>query len=124
MSNRMRGLAAPAGEHGQPPVGFGSGHGGDSFCDLALEHQHQPVVPGRPWLDGEPGDQERGGDIVGQVRDDARAATREPLERIEVEGVAGHHIEAPGIARSDFRKRSHRAVIAFDCDDAACALRQ
>ena len=54
MSNRMRASRAPAGEHREPAVGLGAGRRGDALGDLALEHQHQPVVPGRPWLDGEP----------------------------------------------------------------------
>ena len=37
---------------------------GDALGHLALEHQHQRVIPGRPRL-GEPADQQGGRDIVG-----------------------------------------------------------
>ena len=65
-------LGAPAGQHRQAAVRLRARRRGDAFRDLALEHQHQPVEPGRPRLGGQPADQERGRDVVGQVGDDAR----------------------------------------------------
>ena len=41
------------------------------------------VVPGRPRLGGQPADQQRGRDVVGQVGDDARARAAQMRARIE-----------------------------------------
>ena len=54
MSNRIFASRAPARQHGEPAVGLRAGLRHDALGDLALEHQHEPVVPGRPRLDGEP----------------------------------------------------------------------
>ena len=72
ISNRIFASRAPAGEHGEPAIGLRARLRHDALGDLALEHQHQPVVPGRPRLGGEPADEQRGRDVVGQVGDDAR----------------------------------------------------
>ena len=74
-------LRAPARQHREPAVGLRAGLRHDALGDLALEHQHEPVVPGRPRLDGEPADQQRGRDVVGQVGDDARPGRRRDRAR-------------------------------------------
>ena len=98
-------LAAPADQHRQPAVALGAGLRHEPLGDLALEHQHQPVVPGRPRLAGQPGDQQRGGDVVGQVGDDARRRAAEMWARIVVERVAGDDLEPAGIALGDLGER-------------------
>ena len=54
MSNRIFASRAPARQHREPAVGLRAGLRDDALGDLALEHQHEPVVPGRPRLGGEP----------------------------------------------------------------------
>ena len=104
MSNRIFGSRAPAGQHRQPAIGLAAGRGDDALGDLALEHQHQPVVPRRPRLGGQPADQQRGGDVVGQVGDDARGLAVEIRPRIEFERVACDDVEPAGIMRARSRR--------------------
>src|SRR5215471_7093330 len=70
-------FATPANEDGQPSEALAAGGGDDSFGNLALEHQHEPVVPGRPRFEREPADQQRSGNVVGQVRNHARGGVAE-----------------------------------------------
>ena len=76
MSNRILVSARQFASTAEPSIGLVILVRDDAFGHLALEHQHHHVVPGRPGLDREPVDQERGGDIVGQVGDDFGAARR------------------------------------------------
>ena len=64
------GFRAPVREHAEPPVSLLVLARDDAHRHLALKHQHHHVVPGRPRLDREPADQQRGRDVVGQVGDD------------------------------------------------------
>src|SRR5262249_39237388 len=114
-------LATPANEDGQASVALAAGDGDNAFGDLALEHQHEPVVPGRPRLEREPADQQRGGNVVGQVRKDARRGTAEERTRIEVEGIADDDLKASWIPHSDLVERRDRAVVALDRDHLARA---
>ncbi len=43
-------------------------------------------------------------------------------ERIELERIAGHDVEATRIARCDLRERGDGAVVALDCDHSSRAL--
>ncbi len=94
-------LAAPLHQHGQPPVAFRARCGNDALGDLALEHEDGGVVPGRPRLDADPGDEQSGGDVVGQVGDDAYRAAIEARARVEGERVRRDDVEAAGIAFGD-----------------------
>src|SRR5262245_17799276 len=114
-------LAAPAGEDGKASVALGAGGGHDAFGDFALEHQREPVVPRRPWLERQPADQQCGGNIVRQIRNDPRRRRTEERARIEVEGVAGNDLEPPGVACGDLLQRGNRALVALDCDHASRA---
>src|SRR5262249_35360829 len=114
-------LQPPANEDRQASVALAAGGGDNAFGDLALEHQHEPVVPGRPRLEREPADQQRGGNVVGQVRNDARAGAAEERTRIEVERIADYDPEASRIPHSDLVERRDRAVVALDCDHLARA---
>ena len=116
-------IAAPSGEHRQAAVALGAGLGDDAPGHLALEHQHQTVVPGRPRLEREPGDQQRGGDVVGQVGDDPYRSVGEEGARIEIEGVGRYDLEAAGIALGDLGERADGALVALDRDHAAGAGR-
>ena len=103
-------LRAPAGQHREAAVGLRAGLRDDALGDLALEHQHEPVVPGRPRLGGEPDDQQRGRDVVGQVGDDARRAAAEIRPRVELQRVAGHDRQpCPDSARRSRRAPRWRA---------------
>src|SRR5262249_30266925 len=112
-------FATPANEDGQAPVALAAGGGDDAFGNLALEHQHEPVVPGRPWFEREPADQQRSGNVVGQVRNDARGSAVEQRARIEVERIAGNDLEASRIPLGDLVERRDRAVVALDRDPRA-----
>src|SRR5262249_48837882 len=114
-------LQPPANEDRQASVALAAGGGDNAFGDLALEHQHEPVVPGRPRLEREPADQQRGGNVVGQVRNDARAGAAEERTRIEVQGIADDNPEASRIPHSDLVERRDRALVALDRDHLARA---
>ena len=73
-------------------------------------------IPRRPRLGGQPADQQRGRDVVGQVGDDARRRAVELRSRIEVERVAGDDLEPAGIVRGDLRERGDGALVALDRD--------
>ena len=45
----------------------------------------------------------------------------EERTRIEIEGVAGNDLEPFRVARGDLLQRGDRALVALDCDHAACA---
>ena len=77
------------------------------------------IVPGRPRLERQPGDQQRGRDVVGQVGDDADRAAVEIGRRIDLQRVAGDDIEPAGIMRRDLLQRRDGALVALDRDDAA-----
>src|SRR5262249_36853678 len=113
-------LATPANQDGKASVALAAGGGDDAFGDLALEHQHEPVVPGRPRLEREPADQQRSGNVVGQVRNDARGGAAEE-RRTEVGGIPANDPGASRIPRSDLVERGDRAVVAFDRDHPARA---
>src|SRR5262249_23618743 len=72
-------------------------------------------------LEREPADQQRSGNVVGQVRNDARGGAAEERTRIEVESITGNDREASRIPRSDLVERRDRAVVAFDRDHPAPA---
>ena len=61
-------------------------------------------------------DQQSGGDVVGQVCDDARRRVAESGARIEVESIAGDDLEAARIPRGDLFERGDGAVVALDRD--------
>ena len=71
----------------------------------------------------EPVDQERGRDIVRQVRDDTRRPAGKPLARIEAERVACNHVEPSRIVRGNLIERRDGALVALDRDHAS-PLRQ
>ncbi len=72
----------PASTDSRPYV-LAARRGDDALGDLALKHQHQAVVPRRPWLGGKPRHQQRGRDVVGQVGDDARRPAVQAGLRVE-----------------------------------------
>ena len=115
-------LAAPAGEHGEAAVAFAARVRDDALGHFALEHEHKRIVPWRPWLDGKPLHQQCGGDVVGQVGDDAHRAGGHERARIEGEGVALDDIETAGIVRGDIRERGNRPYVALDRDHPAGAF--
>ena len=69
-------------------------------------------------------DQQRRGDVVGQVGDDLGALAAEQRARIEVLRVGVHDLEPARIALGDVVERRQRALVALDRDDALGAQRQ
>src|SRR5215813_6450401 len=100
-------FATPANEDGQPSEALAAGGGDDAFGNLALEHQ--------------PADQQRSGNVVGQVRNHARGGLAEERTRIEAERIAGNNVEASRISPGDLVERRDRAIVALDRDHPARA---
>ena len=111
-------LGAPAGEHAQPAVGVAAGRGDDALGDLALEHQRQRPVEGRPvrrpsasapavrcrycragWRRSSPGSP------AGERRE------------VGLQRVAGNHLQPAGIVVGDLGQRGQAALVALDRDD-------
>ena len=111
------GVRAPLGEHGQPPVILGSRLGHDAVGHLALEHQHEPIEPRRPWLGLEPADEQRRGDAVGQIGDDAGGRGEAQGAAIDLARIGGDDRRAvPDRARRCRAERGGNARPSR-CDD-------
>ena len=95
------GIGAPLAEHGEAAEVLAAWLGHDAERDLALKHEHQPVEPGRPGLGLEPADQERRGDAIGKVGDDAGRALHIEGAIVDLARVAGDNLEPPRIGRGD-----------------------
>ena len=106
-------LRPPAGQHGEPAIiGALGRRRDDAPRHLALEHQHQPIVEGRPGLGLEPAGQQRGGDVVGQVGDDADRqgpGLVDQRPRRDAQRVAVDDVEPSRPMRGDLGKRGERA---------------
>jgi hypothetical protein len=68
-----------------------------------------------------PGEQQRGGDVVGQVGDDLARRWGE-RRRVDRQCVPGDEVEAPWICRRQLGEGGETARVALDCDDAARAF--
>src|SRR5213078_280987 len=89
--------------------------GDQALSDLALKHQGQALIFPDPL---DPPDEQRRGDVVGEIGDDLAGWLRE-RRRIEFESVGGDDLEALGIGRSELTQRCETAPVAFDRDDPA-----
>src|SRR5580704_7680495 len=96
----------------------------DALGNLALKHEDCAIVPGWPRLDGEPGYEQRGGDVVGQVGDDAHWIVTQLGSRVEGERVRGDDIETSRVMFGNFLQGGERAVVALDRNHAGDAQRQ
>src|ERR1700682_2884436 len=117
-------LRAPTREHAQAAVAFVVGAGNDAQRNLALEHQRERIVKGRPWLHGKPAQEERGRDVIGKIGDDARGARVKMRAGIKVERVALDHFEPPGISFGKLREGSDTTWVALDRDDTRSTFRE
>ena len=113
-------LAAPADQNGKPSVALGAGRGDNTLGHLTLEHQHKSIIPRRPRLEREPGDQQSCGNVVGQVCNYTRGCADKPA-RIEIQCTARDDLEAAGIVRGNFRERGDSAIIPLNRDHPARA---
>ena len=114
-------LGQPLHQHRKPAIGFAARRRGEAQRDLALEHQGQAFVFADPV---EPAEQQRRGDVVGQVGDDlARRLRTAPPGRASARRrrppPAGRDRRAPSS-----RERGETARVALDRDDAARACRE
>ena len=124
-SNRIFASRAPAGQHGQPAVALAAGRGDDAFGHLALEHQHQPVVPRRPRLDGQPArPAARSRCCRAGWRRCARARRQDAARGSNSSASPATISSRPGIARRDLLERGDGAVVALDRDHARARLRR
>src|SRR5215469_9648012 len=108
-------LGDPLGEYRQPSVGLAARPGDQTLGNLTLQHQGQALI--LPDLI-EPAEQERGGNIVGQVRNDLARSLADRRD-VKLERIAGDYIEAARISRGKLAERRQTAAIAFDCKNAA-----
>jgi hypothetical protein len=68
-----------------------------------------------------PGEQQRGGDVVGQVGDDLTRRCGE-RRRVDRQRVPSDGIEAPWICRRQLGEGGEAARVALDCDDTTRAF--
>ena len=68
-----------------------------------------------------PGEQQRGGDVVGQVGDDLARRCGE-RRRVDRQRVPSDEVEAPWICRRQLGEGGEAARVALDCDDATRAF--
>ena len=113
-------LREPLNEDREASVRFAARRPDEALGDLTLEHQGQTRIFADPI---EPTDQQRRGDIVGQVGDNLARRVRQ-LGRIEGQRIAGHHIEPMRINRGEFFKGRETTGVAFDCNNPASPGRQ
>ncbi len=111
--HRDRRLRPPLGEDREAAVSVAAGLGDDAFGDLLLEHQRERPPPGRPAIERHPADEQRGADIIGQVRCDVRAFARFGA-LINLHGVVGQHPEAPARRLVELGQRRQAPVVALD----------
>ena len=104
-------LAEPLRDHREPAVGAGAGRRDDALRDLLLEHERH----GGDRIDvPQPADQERGGDVVGQVGDDRDPAGPDKRGDVEIQRIAGDHVEPICVAPRKVGERVDAPRIAFD----------
>ncbi len=106
----------PLREHGKAPVRFAARQGGQALGHLALKHQGQALVLPGPL---EPAEEERSGDVIGQVRDDLAGFLGE-RRGVDFEGIPGNKIKAPRISRGKLAERCETTPIPLNRNNAAC----
>src|SRR6185503_9699530 len=111
-------LCAPLRQHGKTPVVLGTRLGYDAVGDLALEHEHESIKPGRPRLGLEPDDQPQGTDAVRQISDDAGGRMERQTGIVHLSCVRGDNIEPAGIQGGNIGQGREAAFVSFDSDDA------
>ena len=111
-------------EHRKAAVSFGAGFRHDAFRHLALKHQHQAIVAGRPRLNFQPADQKDGRDIVGQVGDDANIGIPQMLGGIEFQRVAFNDRKTSRMVSRNLLQGRDGAPIALDRDHPRRPFRQ
>ena len=110
-------LCEPLYEDRKASIRFAARHGDKALGDLTLEHQGQTLIIVDPV---EPAEEERRGDVVGQIGDNPARWIRK-LRRVDGQRVGGYHIKAPGIENSEFFERRKTTRITFDRDNPAGA---
>ena len=113
----MRVSRSPLRQDRKPAIGFRTRLGDDPLRDLALEHQHHAVPPGRPGFRRQPADQQRRGDGVGQVGDDARLCAGG--QQRAASRFRAHRLRSPAAAPDNARRsRPGPAGSAHPCSTA------
>jgi hypothetical protein len=97
---------------------------GHALGDFTLKHKDGAVIPRRPRLDGHPGDEQRRGNVVGQIGDYAHGTITETAAGVERQRICRHDVEPAGIAVGDLAQGGDRPFVALDRDDARGAERQ
>ena len=106
-------LCEPLYEDRKASIRFAAWHGDKALGDLTLEHQGQTFIIADPV---EPAEEERRGDVVGQIGDNLARRIRQ-LRRVDRQRVGGYHIEAPGIANGELFKSRKTTRVTFDRDN-------
>ena len=68
--------------------------------------------------------EERRGDAIGEVGDDARRRLQAKGAKVDLPRIADDNLEPIRIGRSDVGERRQAARVLLDGDDARCALHQ
>ena len=98
--------------HGEPAVGTAAGRGGDAVDDFLLQHHVQIVDV---LMGGGDVKQQRRGDVVGQVADDAQPAAAHARQRRE-DRTPAHRPRAARSLRCAPARAQLRGEIAIDLD--------
>ena len=103
----------PGREHdGETAVGFAAGRRGDAVDDFLLQHHVQVVDV---FVGGGDVKQQRRGDVVGQVADDAQPVAAHARQRREVELERVGDVQLEGLRRAPARAQL-RGQVAIDLD--------
>ena len=108
-------LRSPLCRDRQAPVRVSVGAGDDPLGNFLLEHERERSPPWRP-VAAEPLEQQRGPDIVREVRNDLGALSDE-LALVDGKGVAFDEGETRSKFLPQLGQRRNAAPIAFDRDD-------
>jgi len=107
----------PLHKYRKPAIGLAARLRDQALGDLALKHQGQAFVFPNPL---QPGDQERGGNVVRQVCDDFAWLVRE-RRRVDFESVAGDELEATRMSGRELAEGRETTAIALDRNNPARA---
>jgi hypothetical protein len=108
-------LGEPFNQHGKATIGFAVRRRGQSLGNLSLKHQRQIFIVADPL---KPAEEQRGGDIVRQVRDDPSRRIRE-LCWIKPQRITLDQCEALRIGGGQLAQGSETAWVTLDRDDPA-----
>ena len=115
--------AAPLCQNAQPPIAVAVGRRHDPLGDLGLKHQRQRRPARRPGLARQPVDEQRGPDIIRQVRDNVASCSQCIVER-HPQRVALDHPQCAGVLGRELCQCGEAAAVALDGGHARTGIDQ